>query len=217
MMHRNFLNGCLLSLFLFFLYFPLRAQDSRITISFFGGLNHVGEYGTVDDYVQGENDFPVTPSHTPFCFGVALGFELIRGLGLEADFRYHLSSSLVLEDPSDGDSISIDSSKHFTMSGNLTYRFSSGTVKPYLLFGAGIDFLSGAKTQTLTSEYGYGITLFPPDDTSDIMVNAGGGCLFRLSRKIGLRLDARYVHIFRSEDLSAIDSFNTAAGIILFF
>lgn len=216
-MHRIGISGCSLTLLLCFLCIPLNAQDSRITLSLFGGLNHVREYGSVDDYVLGENDFPVTPSHTPICFGGAMGLDIIGGFGLEADFRYHLGSSLTLEDPSDGDTISIESSKHYTLTGNLVYRFSFAMIKPYFLIGAGIDTLVGVKEQTLTSELGYEITLLPQDDTSDVVINGGAGCLFLLSQRMGLRLDVRYVHILRSDDLPAIKSLNTVAGLILYF
>jgi len=63
-MHRKLLKRYFLSLLLFLLCVPLKAQNSRLTLSLFGGLSHVREYGSVDDYILGENDFPVTPSHS---------------------------------------------------------------------------------------------------------------------------------------------------------
>jgi len=202
-----------------FLSVPLfiRAQSEKWTLSLFAGINHVQEYGSVDDYILGENDFPVTPSHAPVCIGAGLGYSLLKGLRFEIDARYHLSSNLTLEDPSDQDHVSFDSAKHVAFTGNFIYEFLSGNIRPYLAAGFGIDFLSGVEEQTVESELGYEITLLPPEDKSDFLINGGGGVVWMFSPRIGARLDARYLRILKSNEIPAISSFNWTVGLVFRF
>ena len=144
-------------------------------------------------------------------------FDLVQNFVFEADVRFHLSSSLTLEDPSDGDMISLDSSQHITLTGNLYYRFSLDKIVPYVLIGAGIDALTGTKDQTLTSELGYEITVFSPAKKSSPVLNIAVGCLFPLNQKLDLRADIRYVRIFGSEDLASINSINAVIGAVFNF
>lgn len=195
----------------------LSAQEKKGYLSIFGGINSVMEYGSEDDYILGENDFPVTPSHSPLDFGILVGYSFFKGLGLEVDFRYHLSSNLSLEDPSDGDTISIDSAKHYTLTANLIYQFLSGSFKPYVLVGAGIDSLTGVEEQTLTSELGYEITLFPPESKTAAVLNGGVGCIYDLGRIIGARLDIRYVRILETDDQPVLNSVNGTIGLVFRF
>ena len=133
------------------------------------------------------------------------------------EFRYHLSSNLTLEDPSDGDRISIDSSKHYTFTANLVYQFLSGSFKPYVLFGAGLDSLTGVEEQSLTSELGYDITLFPPDKKTAAVINGGAGCMYFFNRTFGVRLDIRYVRILKTDDQPALNGVNATVGLVMRF
>jgi opacity protein-like surface antigen len=195
----------------------LSAQEKKGYISIFGGINNVREYGSVDDYILGENDFPVTPTHSPRDFGMLLGYSFFKGLGLEVDFRYHLSSSLTLEDPSDGDIVSIDSSKHYTLTANLIYQFLSGPFKPYVLLGAGIDSLTGVEDQELTTEFEFPFTIYAPEEKTATVINGGAGCMYFFNRIIGVRLDIRYVHIFDTKDMPSLNSVNGTVGLVLRF
>ena len=61
------------------------AQEKRFQLSLFGGASHVFAYGSEDDYIFGENDFPVTPSHTPLNFGLSFTLFLTDLFGIEID------------------------------------------------------------------------------------------------------------------------------------
>jgi len=193
------------------------AQEAKMSISLMGGVLHTREYGSTEDYQLGENDFPVTPAHAPLSFGLALGYSIWKGLGAELDVRYHLSSSVTLEDPSDGDRITIDSSRHNTITANLVYRFGLGKFQPFLMTGIGIDTLVGEEQQTLTSDLGYEITLEPPEKKSVLVWNGGLGCIYMLSSRLGLRIDIRYVHISGTEEVPALNVVNAMAGLIIRF
>jgi len=142
-------------LFIFILAFIVSggfAQHKKFQFSVFGGLNHVFEYGSEDDYEMGENNFPVTPAHTSGNFGAAFAYFFTANIGLELDGRYTLSSKVTLEDPADQDTVEINTSKHYSVTLNFIYQFLSGNLKPYLVVGGGIDKLL-AKGETYTSEY----------------------------------------------------------------
>jgi outer membrane protein W len=207
-----FLN---LFLMVFFSCYIFAENKNQITI--FGGLNHVMEYGSEDDYVFGENDFPVTPAHTPPAFGLSYTHFFFKKIGFEVDFRYFLSSKLTLEDPSDGDKVKIDSSKYYAITGNFIYRILSGKFRPYLLLGAGFDTLVDVEDQELTTEYGFPLILYAPEKKTDFVANAGVGVKYFISSSFGTRFDIRYIFMPKTDDHPAINSFNFVFGIFYGF
>jgi hypothetical protein len=189
-------------------------QQKRVQFSLLGGINRVMEYGSLEDYVSGETDFPVVPSHSPLNFGVALAFFISDSVGIEFDGRYILSTNVMLEDPSDLDSVEVDTSKHFTLTASLIFQIPKGAFRPYLLIGGGIDLLS-AEDQVYTSEFGYEVEILSPERKTDLLAQGGGGILLFMSQEFGLRLDARYIYIFA--DPNAVKSISATAGIFVRF
>jgi len=183
----------------------------------FAGLNYVMQYGSEADYVQGENDFPVTPAHMPPIFGFSYARFFSERMGVEVDFRYNLSSKVTLEDPSDGDTIDIDTAQHYTITGNLIYQLSTGSFIPYILAGGGIDNLVNAEDQFITSALGYDVTLEAPEKKIDIVVNAGAGVYYFTGSNSGFRFDARYIFIPSTDDHPAINSLNITGGVFYRF
>jgi opacity protein-like surface antigen len=186
----------------------------KIHIFLFGGVNHVLEYGDEGDHVFGENDFPVTPAHTPVNVGASFAFSLNKNLGLELDGRYTLSSKATLQDPSDSDTVEIDTSKHYTVTFNVFYQFLKGSMRPYVLVGAGVDKL-GAEDRTYTTEYGYDVDFYVPEKTVDPVANFGGGIRYKITSHFSLRLDFRYILIFTEPD--NLSSMNGVFGISIGF
>ena len=111
----------------------LRAQEAKAYFHFFGGLNRVFDYGCDCDYEQGVDDFPVTPQHTTANVGMSFGYLLGRGFGIELDGRYHSNAEVTLTDPSDGDTVDIDTAKHYSITASLIYRIFRGGSTPYLV------------------------------------------------------------------------------------
>lgn len=188
--------------------------ENRLQFSIFGGINNVFKYGSEADYVMGENDFPVIPAHKPASFGASIGYFFTDNIGIELDGRYYLSSKVTLEDPSDQDTVEVDTSKHFSITLNLFYQLSGGNFRPYLVVGGGFDMLS-AKDEMYTSEYGYEIEFIVPEQTTDLLAQVGGGIHYFLSSSAGARLDIRYVLIF--DDPDNISSFNIMGGVFIRF
>lgn len=204
------------SLFLILAYLSGFAfgEENKLQLSIFGGINNVFKYGSEDDYVMGENDFPVNPAHTPPSFGACFAYFFKNNIGIELEARYTLTSKVTLQDPSDQDTVKINTSKHYSITLNFFYQFLRGNFRPYLILGGGIDKLLG-KGETYTSEYGFEIEFLVPERTIDPLVHAGGGIRYFVGKKIGVRLDIRYVVIFN--DPNNVNSLYLMSGAFLRF
>jgi len=190
------------------------ALAKKCQVSLFVGMNHVFEYGAEEDYILGENDFPVTPAHTPPNFGAAFALYIKDNIVLELDWRYTLSSKVTLLDPSDQDEVEIDSSKHHALTLNFIYRFLRGNIEPYIVVGGGLDkFL--AKDKTYITKYDFEVDLLAPEKTIDPIANFGAGVQFFVRPNIGIRLDLRYVMIFAEPD--TLSGLNGVAGVTFSF
>ncbi len=188
--------------------------ENKFQFSIFGGINNVFKYGSENDYVMGENDFPVTPAHKPASFGASIGYFFTDNIGIELDGRYYLSSNVTLEDSSDQDTVEVDTSRHYSMTLNLFYQLSGGNFRPYLVVGGGFDKLS-AKDEMYTSEYGYEIEFIALEKTTDLLAQVGGGIQYFLSSSAGAKLDVHYVLIF--DDPDNISSLSIMAGAFIRF
>jgi outer membrane protein W len=198
----------------FVLCFPQKILAQKLQFSVFGGMNHVFAYGSEQDYVFGENDFPVTPSHTPFNFGASLSVFVTDNIGVELDGRYTLSSQVTLTDPSDDDSVTVDTSKHYSFTVNFLFRILEGRVRPYFVLGGGIDKLLG-EDRTYVTEYGWDVEFIAPEGTLDAAANVGGGVHYSLSSNFGIKFDLRYVLIFSEPD--RLGSLNGVLGFSFLF
>jgi len=193
---------------------PQKIHAQKFQFSVFGGVNHVFTYGSEQDYVFGENDFPVTPSHTPFNVGAALSVFLTHNIGVELDGRYTLSSRVNLMDPSDNDTVAIDTSKHYAVTLNFLYRFLDGKIRPYLVLGGGVDKLL-AEHRSYVTEYGWDVEFIAPEGTLDPVANLGGGVHYFIGPNLGIRFDLRYVLIFSEPD--RLGSLNGVLGFSFLF
>ena len=189
-------------------------QQKKFRVSLFGGLSHVLEYGSEEEYTMGENDFPVTPAHTPLSLGAALAYSFTKNMALRLEARYTRSSKVTLVDPSDQDTVEVNASSHIAATLNFMYHFLNNKITPYLVFGGGIDNLS-AKDETYVSEYGYEVEFLAPEKTIDPVVQAGGGILYFLSSEAGVKLELRYSVVF--DKPNNINSLNIDFGFFLRF
>jgi len=208
-------NGKLVIFGIVLVLFILKpALAEKYQFSLFGGVNHVFNYGAVEDYVPGENDFPVTPAHTPANIGASFALYFSEKVALELDGRFTLSSKLTLVDPSDDDRVTIDSSRHYSVTLNLLYRFLKGDVRPYLALGGGVDKIL-AEDKAYITEYGFEVEFLAPERTIDPVANLGGGVHFFVSANLGIRFDLRYVIIFSEPE--TIGSLNGVLGVCFLF
>lgn len=190
-------------------------QARRGELSVIAGLNRHFAYGTTADYVPGQNDFPVTPGHGPLLLGIGGALRWGR-FGIEIEGRYTLAASVVLTDPADGDTVSIQTLPHASGTVSLVYSPFGGRLRPYLEAGGGLDVVF-AKDATYTTRNGYVLDVPAPaaKDRFDPEVHAGAGVFFDFSRGFGLRLDGRYVWVL--DKPAAVRSLQFAGGVVLGF
>lgn len=187
-------------------------QDKKFQLSLLGGINYVPEYGSEDDHVIGENDFPVTPSHKVGCLGLSAAYFFSEKIAIELSARYYLRTDVVLQDPSDQDSVEIQTGKHLGIFANIIYRFSGRNFRPYVTVGTGIDHIM-TKDKTYTSEYGFEVEFAAPERKLDPVLNFGGGLNYFFSSNFGVGVDLRYIIIFSKAN--SINNLNIMAGFLL--
>ena len=189
------------------------AAQTRLMV--FGGWDRVPAYGSDADYNPGINDFPVTPAHSTFAFGFAVGRITASGFGLEISAAYIPSVSMTLTDPSDGDTVAVSSAAHADAALNLLWEFGRGLVRPYVIVGGGVSALIGAKSQTGTSALGFEVLFDPPGHTVSALIKAGGGLLFQLSSGFGLRIEGNYFRTLAAESTPAVSWMGVQMGAFI--
>lgn len=177
----------------------LLAEDLRFQLAFCGGFSHIFEYGSEKDYVQGVNDFPVTPAHTPPFFCLSLSYSLTDTLKLELDGRHVFGSNVSLIDPSDADSVDIATVPQSFLSLDICYQCIRCNFRPYFLVGGGLN-RTAARERSYTTEYGYEIGFSSSDKRTALMFQMGWGLDLAILRVLGVRADVRFFYVFEKED-----------------
>lgn len=187
----------LTGVFLGLVFAGLRGEETRnFQLAVFGGLHHQAAYGSDKDYLQGENDFPVTPAHTPGMVGFGLTYFFTPHFGIEYDGRFVRSSRVTSRDPSDGDTLTFETNRHFAMTLNLVLEVSLGRFRPYLAVGGGLDRME-ARGERLMTALGHEVIVDDPAENGllDPVLQAGVGLRVLFFKGVGLGLDGRYVLI----------------------
>jgi hypothetical protein len=191
------------------------AAERSFTFGLSGGLLRFPAYGSNADYLRGENDFPVTPAHT--AVGVGLSFGRAAGAFLfEVEARWSFPGSVVLRDPSDGDTASVSTATHVSAVLNALFSPFRGAWRPYVEAGGGLDAVL-TRAETVTTAYGYRIDrpALRTADRFDPEAHIGSGLLVSLGVVLALRLDVRAVWIF--EEPRALHGLQAGGGLILRF
>jgi len=183
-------------------------------VTVFGGVHHLFSYGDVSEYLPGENDFPVTPGHTPALAG--LSFSILGRIGFEIEACWVGTSLVTMADPTDGDTIEVQAGPRSALSVGFIFLPFRGQVRPYLSVGGGLDMIL-SKDAVYTSKFGYSISVPAPrgKDRFDPEVFAGGGLFFDVGRNFGVRFDTRYVWIL--DDPKSVRGIRASAGLFLVF
>lgn len=90
-------------------------EERRFLGAFKVGLSHAFESGTVDqyEYVMGSNDFLVAPAHSSPWLSLAIRYACAGRLAVELEGAYFFAASVMLVDPSDQNSVNIQTAEHF--------------------------------------------------------------------------------------------------------
>lgn len=167
---------------------------SDTNIYLFGKSNFVNSAGSEADYVEGENDFPIMSSHQNFGGGFGITFGS-KGAFFGIEGHYNLSGETVLTDPSDDDTVTINTYKY--ASGFLTLGFNiinNNSMRLYISGGGGVSYALGAEMETYTSDMGYETQIEVPEKKYPLTGFGGIGLEIYFSPNSGLLLGGRYLY-----------------------
>lgn len=167
----------------------------------FGKANFINALDTV--YEAGTNDFSTQAAYSTYGTGCGLVAGSRIFLGLE--IHYNLNGTVTLTDPSDNDTVNIDTYKY--ASGFLTLGINivqSIGFRLYIQGGGGIAYGIKIETKTYTSSLGFETIIEPPKKKTPIVGYGGLGMEVYFSRGIGLMAQGRYQYLASDNAQSAL-------------
>ncbi|MFC2155631.1 outer membrane beta-barrel protein [Acidobacteriota bacterium] len=179
-------------------------------LTLFGTYQSFFSSGSASDYVVGENEFPITDSHSCFGLGLSFSYKINASLSWGVEAGYNLKSTTVIRDPSDNDSVEIDTYQHILVFGTFGYRFLERLIRGnkiscFARTGAGIYYLPDKmSTETYTTALNYIIEIEPTDKRAGFAGFAGAGVEVTVYRNFGIVLSGRYLYIASQQKQSAI-------------
>lgn len=196
---------CLKIFLLIFLFFSSENIGlSQTDFYLFGKGNFVGSTGSKQDYVEGENDFPLASSFSTLGFGLGITTSIEPVfLGMEA--HYNLGGKTTLTDTSDNDKVKIN-----------TYEYASGffifgvhilqnrQLSLFINTGTGISYAVNAKMKKYVSEYGYETEIEPPEKKYPLTVFGGIGLKIDINPDFGIIMNTRYQYMDQNQPQSSL-------------
>ena len=168
--------------------------DARARFQLFGTLARVLEMGSVSDYIAGDNDFPVTPSHLEYGGGLGIMFNLSQRLDFQVTGEYLFGANVDKTDPTDGETYIYRTYDNINILGSLLLKFGS---KPqfFLTAGGGMNILNPYNDKEDTGSLGSIILIEAPEKKTNPIVVFGGGVIFNAGRG-SFKVEALYSMIF---------------------
>lgn len=185
-------------LLILFMVFPGESMASRnkkkVVILINGLLEYTLKSGSDSDYIPGENDFPITPSHTGFGLGCGLMINLSDRIALQVAGEYLLGSDVEKTDPSDGETVKYRTYDNINLLSSLMVCF--GTDHQFFFScGGGFNILNPYEEKEVEGSLGSLIIISTPDSKINLMARIGGGVIFPLKKSF-LKIEALYNLIF---------------------
>jgi hypothetical protein len=176
---------------------PARISFLKHQFCLHGGLNLFAINGTDSDYVAGINDFPTIPAYQSQAFGLGFSVFTSRSFAVGLDFRYGLSVQIDLRDPSDGETITVDTPNNLSAIFNLYKYFDlSRRLGVVVSLGGGVENLDAEEKEYLSS-LGSRIIIAGPEKAISPLASGGIGLQAMLNRSLGIVFDFQALYIFR--------------------
>lgn len=187
--------------------FKEKDNSKKIKLTAGLGMNSIFERGSVEQYEEGENDFPVTPSRSPTNFNLALGYHMTHRFSLELMCDLTAGGRVDKRNPSDGDIVHVETFSQLMLTLNGDYQLlKKGRINFHVLGGLGMNRQYGFNAGPYTSQQERAEIFLPvPEETFSPAVNLGAGVMYAIDYRAGLKLDARFVKVFA--DVNHINSF----------
>jgi hypothetical protein len=169
-------------------------QTKRINIIFHGTFSLACQMGSENDYIAGENDFPITPSHSEVGLGLALMFNLSRMFALQLSGDFLLGAEVTKEDPSDGETCDYKTYNNMNLIAGGMMRFGKNT-QMFLSAGGGVNVLLPYADTEKIGSLGSLVAIEAPEKKIHPMVAVGGGVIQNLAKML-FKLEILYTRIF---------------------
>ena len=169
---------------------------AKTELILFGKGNFVRSAGSKSDYIEGKNDFPIMSAHQTYGFGFGLTSYTNEIFFMGIEVHYNLKGKAVLTDPSDNDTVEIDTYKN--LSGFLTLGFNlirSDFLRFFMVGGGGVYYPLNATRKTYISKLGYETIIEPFENKYHLSGFGGIGITLSFSESIGFILCGRYTYI----------------------
>jgi hypothetical protein len=176
---------------------PAANPGKKVRLALLGGLNLFSASGSDSDYVAGENDFPRSPAYQApaMGFSAALFTSPLWAWGI--DVRYGFSSSVDLSDPSDHETIRVDSPKYLTaVAGGQRFFTLSRSLALYAAVGAGIEYRQ-VEEKEFVSDLGSKIFVGAPAKPVSPLLAAGIGLQYALGDGFAVGMECRVAYALR--------------------
>ncbi|MGQ9618183.1 MAG: hypothetical protein ACUVUG_04380 [Candidatus Aminicenantia bacterium] len=169
---------------------------AKTNLFIFGAMNFVNSSGSASDYKEGENDFPIKNAHRAGGFGLGLSFPLGKNFFFGLEGIYNLGGKATLKDPSDNDSVEIDTYKNSSLFLTMSIDvFKSMNFNLFLNGGIGSNFILENETKIYTSSLGYETQILLPRSKINLTEFGGLGILYKVNSSIGVLFNSRYFYI----------------------
>lgn len=169
-------------------------NKKRIYILFQGAYSMAQKLGSADEYVAGENDFPITPAHDEVGLGLGVIMNLSNRFAVQISVDYLLGAEVKKEDPSDGETCTYKTYDNVNLLGSGIVKLG-GKTQFFISPGVGINLLAPYADKEKTGSLGSIIVIEAPDKKIHPMMVLSGGVIHNM-RKTFIKLEILYARIF---------------------
>jgi hypothetical protein len=169
-------------------------KEKSASFMLIGTLAMVQEIGSNADYVPGENDFPITPSHIEYGGGLGLMFNFSKLLAFQLTGEYLLGAEVEKVDPSDMELYTYRTYDNINVLASLLIKFGRKT-RFFVTAGGGMNILMPYEDKEETGSLGSIILIEAPEKKTNPMALFGGGVIFKTGRGF-FKVEALYSMIF---------------------
>ncbi len=195
--HKKFITFfvILLVMITFFPQKSMATQKNKKTYIFVHvAFSLAQKMGSNDEYVPGENDFPITPAHHEYGVGCGLIINLSNRFVVQLSGDYLLGAEVKKEDPFDGETYMYKTYNNINVLGSLMFKFGRKN-RFFISCGGGVNILTPYANKEVEGSLGSIIMLQAPDSKTNPMAAFGGGVILNM-KKIIFKIEALYTKIF---------------------
>ncbi|MBN2136000.1 MAG: hypothetical protein JW737_09735 [Acidobacteria bacterium] len=166
-------------------------KEKNIKFFIHGSYNMVQEMGSTGDYVAGENDFPVTPSHNEVGGGLQIMYHVSPLISIGLLGEYLTGTDVEKIDPSDNETYTYTTYDNVNILANVYLKFGD-ELKFFVNAGAGFNMLMPYNDKEETGSLGSIIIVTKPDNSTNFIFAAGGGIMYDLGG-VTAKLEGQYI------------------------